>query len=159
VTAQEWDASKRDPSILYRGARLAQALEWTTEYGDDLNVLEHSFLDASQALAEKEATEREAQRQRELESAQKLAKTEKIRAEEQWQSNKRLRQRAIFLATAFILAGILALVAGIFWQRTIQANKLATSRELSAAAINNLQIDPGEALLAFKPWKHPTRRQ
>lgn len=151
ITAQEWDASNHDPSILYRGARLAQALEWATEYGDDLNILEHSFLDASKALVEREAAEREAQRQHELESAQKLAETEKMRTEEQVRSNKRLRQRALFLATAFVLAGILALVAGIFWRNSIQSNKLATSRELSAAAINNLQIDPERsALLALQ---------
>lgn len=151
VTAQEWDASRRDPSMLYRGARLAQALEWAVEYGDDLNLLERSFLDESRMLVDKEAAAREAQRQRELESAQKLAETEKMRAEEQLESNRRLRQRAIILTTAFILTGLLALVAGIFWQRTIQANKLATSRELSAAAINNLQIDPERsALLALQ---------
>lgn len=151
VTAQEWDASNHDSSILYRGARLAQALEWATEHGGDLNLLERSFLEASQTLVEKEAAERETQRQRELESAQKLAETEKMRAEEQLQSNKRLRQRAIVLTTAFILAGILALVAGIFWRNSVQSNRLATSRELSAAAINNLQIDPERsALLALQ---------
>lgn len=151
VTAQEWDASYRDPSMLYRGARLAQALEWATEHGDDLNLLERSFLDESKSLVEKEAAEREAQRQRELESAQKLVETQKARTEEQQQSNKRLRQRAVFLTTAFILTGIFALVAGVFWQRTIQANKLATSRELAAAAVNNLQVDPERsALLALQ---------
>jgi len=151
VTAQEWDASKRDPSLLYHGARLAQALEWIAEHANDLNMLERSFLNESKALVEKETAEREVQRQRELESAQKLAETEKARAEEQLQSNKRLRQRAVFLATAFVIAGILALVAGIFWQRTIQASQLATSRELSAAAINNLEVDPERsALLALQ---------
>lgn len=151
VTAQEWDASQRDPSMLYRGARLAQALEWAVENAGDLNQLERSFLDESKSLVEQEAAEREAQRQRELASAQKLVETEKMRADEQLQSNKRLRKRAVFLTTAFVLAGILAFVAGIFWQRTIQANKLATSRELSAAAVNNLQIDPERsALLALQ---------
>ena len=151
VTAQEWDASKRDHSMLYRGARLAQALEWADEHADDINLLERSFLEASQSFVEKEAAERETQRQRELESAKRLAEVEKRRAEEQTQSNRRLRQRAIFLATAFALAGILALVAGIFWQRTIQANKLAISRELSAAAVNNLQVDPERsAMLALQ---------
>jgi hypothetical protein len=147
VTAQEWDASKRDPSMLYRGARLAQALEWAAEHANDLNMLERSFIDESKNLVEKEAAEREAQRQRELESARKLAETEKVRAQEQTESNKRLRQRAIFLATAFLLAGILALVAGLFWQNSIRSNKLAASRELSAAAINNLQTDPERSTL------------
>jgi WD40 repeat protein/DNA-binding XRE family transcriptional regulator len=151
VTAQEWDASQRDHSMLYRGARLAQALQWADEHRDDLNLLERLFLDESKYLVEQESAEREAQRQRELASAQKLVETEKMRAEEQLQSNKRLRKRAIFLTIAFVLAGILALVAGIFWQRTIQANRLATSRELAAAAANNLQVDPERsALLALQ---------
>ncbi|MCK7510809.1 MAG: hypothetical protein MZV70_46570 [Desulfobacterales bacterium] len=41
----------------------------------DLNVQERAFLEASQALAEQETREREAQRQRELEAARKLAET------------------------------------------------------------------------------------
>ncbi len=151
VTAQEWNESNCDPSMLYRGARLAQALEWAAEHAHDLNALEHSFIEASRAHVEKEATEREVQRQRELDSAQKLADAERKRAEEQIRSNKQLRRRAIFLASAFMLAGILALVAGIFWQGAMQANKLAISRELSAAAVNNLQIDPERsALLALQ---------
>ena len=151
VTAQEWDASKRDPSMCYRGARLAQALEWADEHANDLNMLEHSFLDESKALVEKETAEREAQRHRELESAQKLAETEKVRAEEQSQSNKRLRQRAIFLTVAFVMAGILALIAGIFWRNSVQSTRLATSRELSAAAVSNLQFDSERsALLALQ---------
>jgi len=151
ITAQEWDASRRDPSMLYRGARLAQALEWGNEHAHDLNTLERSFLDASKALVEKEAAERESQRKRELEAAKQLAETEKARADEQSHSNKRHRQLTIILTTAFLLAGLLALVAGLSWQRTIQSNKLAASRELSAAAVNNLEIDPERsALLALQ---------
>jgi WD40 repeat protein len=151
LSAQEWDASRNDPSVLYRGARLAQALEWATEHAKDLNLLERSFLNESKALVENEAEEREAQRQRELETAQKLAETEKMRVEEHLQSNRQMQRRAVILTAAFILAGILALVAGIFWQGATQANKLAISRELSAAAVNNLEIDPERsALLALQ---------
>ena len=151
VTAQEWDASKRDPSMSYRGARLAQALEWAAEHANDLNMLERSFLDESKALVEKEAAEREVQRQRELESAKKLADTEKARAEEQLQSNKRLRQRAVVLTIASVLAGMFTLIAGIFWRNSVQSTRLATSRELSAAAVSNLQVDPERsALLALQ---------
>lgn len=67
---QEWDASGRDPGVLYRGARLAQSVEWVQAHPDDVNLLEQDFLEASQALFEKENVEREAQRQRELETAQ-----------------------------------------------------------------------------------------
>jgi WD40 repeat protein/transcriptional regulator with XRE-family HTH domain len=147
VTAQEWDASSRDPSMLYRGARLAQALEWAAEHEDDINLLERSFLDESKSLLEKEAIEREAQRQRELETARKLADNERTRAEEQSRSNRRLRQRAVSLAIAFVIVGILALVAFGFGQRASQAEQLAFSRELAAAAINNLQVDPERSVL------------
>ena len=45
--ASEWEASGREPSELYRGARLAAALEWADAAGDDagLNRLEREFLE------------------------------------------------------------------------------------------------------------------
>ena len=67
--AEAWAELERDPGELYRGARLAQAVEWAEAHPDDLNALEREFLQASQAQAEREAVEREAQRQRELEAA------------------------------------------------------------------------------------------
>jgi WD40 repeat protein/transcriptional regulator with XRE-family HTH domain len=145
--AQEWESLSRDPGGLYRGARLAQALEWSNAQGEDLNILERAFLEASQALADQESAEREAQRQRALESARKLAETERARAEEQTHSNRRLRQRAVYLAIAFFIVGILALVAFGFGQRATQAEHLATSRELAAASANNLQVDPERSVL------------
>ncbi|MDO9302565.1 MAG: PQQ-binding-like beta-propeller repeat protein, partial [Anaerolineales bacterium] len=145
--AQEWESLSCDAGVLYRGARLAQALEWSHLHADDLNLLERSFLDASQSLAEKETAEREAQRQQQLESARKLFETERARAEEQTKSNRRLRQRAIYLTLAFIVAGALALAAIVFGQRSIQSEKLATSRELAAAAVNNLSVDPERSVL------------
>jgi len=145
--AQEWETLNHDAGILYRGARLAQALEWSHSNADDLNQLERSFLDASQSLAEKETAERESQQQQQLESARKLFETERARAEEQTKSNRRLRQRAIYLTLAFIVAGALALAAIVFGQRSIQAEHLATSRELAAAAVKNMSIDPERSVL------------
>ena len=145
--AQEWGTSGRDPGILYRGARLAQAIEWSQSHPDDVNLLERDFLEASQALLEKENIEREAQRQRELEATQRLAETERARAEEQSNSNQRLRQRAVYLTIALVMVGILAGTVLLFWQRAVQANHLANSRELAAAAINNLQVDPERSVL------------
>jgi WD40 repeat protein len=145
--AQEWESLSHDTGMLYRGARLVQALEWSHLHADDLNLLERSFLDASQSLAEKETAEREAQRQQQLESARKLFETERARAEEQTKSNWRLRQRAIYLTLAFIVAGTLALAAIVFGQRANQSEHLATSRELAAAAVNNLSVDPERSML------------
>jgi len=145
--AQEWESLGRDPGGLYRGARLVQAIEWFHSHEDDLNLLECSFLEASQTLADQEAAEREAQRQRELEAARKLAENERARAEEQTQSNRRLKQRAVYLTIAFIIVGVLALVASVLGQRAAQAERLAFSREWAAASVNNLQVDPERSVL------------
>lgn len=146
-TAQEWAATSRDDSGLYRGARLAQALEWGASHSGDLNLLERSFLDASQSLAEKEASEREAQRLRELQNAQNLAENERARAAEQSHANRRLRLRAVYLAVALFIAGVLALTALVFGLRAVAAGRLAAARELAAAAVSNLQVDPERSLL------------
>jgi WD40 repeat protein/transcriptional regulator with XRE-family HTH domain len=146
-TALEWEALGRDPDVLYRGARLVQAIEWSLAHQEDLNLLERSFLEASQVHENQEAIERETQRQRELEAAHKLAEAERVRSEEQTQSNHRLKQRSIFLTIAFFTVGILAFIAFGFGQRAARAENLATARELSAAAVNNLQIDPERSVL------------
>jgi WD40 repeat protein/transcriptional regulator with XRE-family HTH domain len=145
--AQEWAALDRDPGVLYRGARLVQVQEWAGSHPDDLNPLERSFLEASKSLVDKEVTEREAQRRRELKTARRLAETERAHAEEQSHASRRLRQRAVFLTIALLLAGMLAITALLFWQGAVQANHLANSRELTAAAINNLQVDPERSVL------------
>jgi WD40 repeat protein/DNA-binding SARP family transcriptional activator len=53
TAAREWDAGGRDPGELYRGARLAAALEWSRAHEDDLNAAEHEFLAVSRAAAER----------------------------------------------------------------------------------------------------------
>jgi len=141
-SALEWENRQHDPDGLYRGARLAQALEWSSANASVLNIQERAFLEASQTLAEQESREREAQRKRELEAAQKLAETETRRAEEQSNAAQQLRKRNAFLALVSILAVLLAVTVTWYGQRASQNARLANSRELAAAAVNNLQIDP-----------------
>src|SRR5207342_2532483 len=86
----QWVGSDRDPSELFRGARLAAALDWSTLHGRELNAAEREFLAASRAAAESET-----RRQR--------------------RTNRRLRGLlagvAVFLVLALV-AGSLALVQG-----------------------------------------------
>jgi len=82
-SAREWEARERDPAELYRGARLASALDWNAVHSDELDELEREFIDCSRS-----AGERELRGQR--------------------QQNRRLR--ALLAGTAVILA--LALIAG-----------------------------------------------
>ena len=49
--AVRWDADGRDASELYRGARLAAALDWSESEGAGLNRLERQFLDESRAAS------------------------------------------------------------------------------------------------------------
>jgi WD40 repeat protein/transcriptional regulator with XRE-family HTH domain len=145
--AQAWDKSKRDEGELYRGARLAQAREWADAHAEDLNEIEREFLGASRQLREREVAEREAQRQRELTAAQRLAET-------QTRAAGRLRRRAIFLVGALIIAALLAASSAIFAQQS-NANaaraegerRLAFSRELSVNAVSNLDVDPERSIL------------
>ena len=53
AAAREWDDGGRDPGELYRGARLAAALEWSRGHEDELNAAERAFLAASRAAAER----------------------------------------------------------------------------------------------------------
>ena len=136
---------------------------------------ERTFLEASLADRAARRIEEEARQKRELETAQRLAETERQRAEEQAGAAQRLRRRALFLAGALVIAGILAVVAVVFGQQatqnerralaeandraTAQANaetqqqeaeqqaRLATSCELAAAAINNLEVDGERSVL------------
>jgi WD40 repeat protein len=79
-SAQAWDARGREPGDLYRGSRLATAIEWSlvADHADEMSHVETAFLQASQEYANREALEREQQLQRELIAAQKLAEASKI---------------------------------------------------------------------------------
>ncbi len=54
-SAREWEATGRDPGDLYRGARLADALDWDAQHGDELSSPERRFLGASRRRAERNA--------------------------------------------------------------------------------------------------------
>ncbi len=138
--AQEWLEVHREPDMLYRGARLAQAREWASIHAEEMNTLEHEFLQASMEATERALAEKEAQRQREMD-------LQRQRAEEQTQAAKQLQRRAIFLTGALIIAGVLAVTALLFSQRANQEARLSKSRELAAAAITNLEVDPERSIL------------
>ena len=53
AVARDWDTRGRDPEELYRGARLATALEWWTAHEPDLNATERAFLTESRAAGQR----------------------------------------------------------------------------------------------------------
>ena len=133
--AREWQKLDRTPDLLYRGARLAQAREWITTHPDEVNELEHEFLTASGAAWEREASEREERRRRELASAKELAETQR-------QSALRLQTRNRVITTLGSIAVILAMLAVRFGLQSRNEKRIAISRELASAAVSNLEVDP-----------------
>jgi hypothetical protein len=54
LASRDWDAGGRDTGELYRGARLASALDFAAERGDQLNELEREFLDEARLVSERD---------------------------------------------------------------------------------------------------------
>lgn len=52
--ARLWEAGGREPSDLYRGARLGAAVDWAASHAEELNAGERAFLDAGSAAADRE---------------------------------------------------------------------------------------------------------
>jgi WD40 repeat protein/class 3 adenylate cyclase len=127
--AKQWDANDRDPSEVYRGARLSAALDWASTRGTDLNELERAFLSAG-----RQASEREVERQR--------------------RTNRRLRGLlvggAVFLAVALLAGGVALVQRGRARSEAKRAETqagIATARELTEASLANLGVDPDRSIL------------
>jgi WD40 repeat protein len=123
-SAHEWEKRGRDAAELYRGARLAQTEEWAAVNPGRLNQSERDFIAASIDHEQREALEREAQRQRELEAAQTLLAAEQQRAEEQRKVGHRLH----------------------YWA-SLQQTLLATAGEPASDSLNNLEVDQDRSIL------------
>lgn len=128
AAAGEWEARGRDHGDLYRGARLAAALDWGAQHRYDLDRLERSFLAASQFEAD-----RAARRQR--------------------SQNRRLR--ALLIGTGVLLliatvAGIAALVgehkASTDARLAAAEARAALGRQLGAEAMSEPRLDVAELL-------------
>ncbi|MFN8456886.1 MAG: protein kinase [Anaerolineae bacterium] len=147
TAAAEWREAKQDASFLLRGTRLDQFAGWAEGTTLALTPGERAFLEASLADRELRRAEESARQRRELETAQKLAETEKHRAEEQTQAANRLRRRNQVITMAGVVTLILAILAGLLALQSNRNAAQATARELASAAQANLQVDPELSLL------------
>jgi WD40 repeat protein len=143
----EWQNAGTDASFLLTGTRLEQFEGWSANTSLLLTQDEKTYLEAGIAERDRRETEERVRQQRELENARKLAETERQRAEEQTRSAGQLRKRAIYLAGALGVALLMAVAAVLFGSQAQTASRLATSRELAAASIANLEIDPERSIL------------
>jgi DNA-binding SARP family transcriptional activator/WD40 repeat protein len=129
VAAGEWDARGRDAGDLYRGARLAAALEFYAQRPDQMDRLEREFVRASRAAAEREAARQRAQ-------------------------NRRLRALLLGAALLLVLAVVAGVVAVVGQQQASSDARLAVAearaslgRQLGAEALGAPRLDVA-ALLA-----------
>ncbi|HET6987984.1 MAG TPA: BTAD domain-containing putative transcriptional regulator, partial [Kribbella sp.] len=109
--ADSWDSLNRPDSELYRGVRLAKAVQWRDQASPDLTTTEQDFLTASEQLADAE-----------LHAAESRARHEA-------RINRRLRTAlgtAAFLLVGALIAGFLA--AG----QARRADRQAVAAEQSA---------------------------
>ena len=127
--AQQWEETGREASEVYRGARLSAALDWSATRGPDLNELERDFLSES-----RQTSEREAERQR--------------------RTNRRLRGllvgTAVFLVVALLAGGLALVQRGRARDEAVRAEnqaRISSARELAAAAVANLDVDPERSIL------------
>jgi WD40 repeat protein/class 3 adenylate cyclase len=127
--AQQWEETGREASEVYRGARLSAALDWAATRGPDLNEQERDFLSES-----RQASEREAERQR--------------------RTNRRLRGllvgTAVFLVVALLAGGLALVQRGRARDEALRAEtqaRISSARELAAAAVANLDVDPERSIL------------
>jgi WD40 repeat protein/DNA-binding SARP family transcriptional activator/energy-coupling factor transporter ATP-binding protein EcfA2 len=124
AVADSWDAMGRPDSELYRGVRLDQAVEWRDQGEPDLTTIERTFLDASR-------TARDHQRQREADHLERTTR-----------ANRRLRIQLVALGIALVVALVAGVVAIRQRDTATRERRVATARELAAAANANLDVDP-----------------
>ncbi len=129
VAAREWDERGRDAADLYRGTRLAAALEFRAQHLDRMDELERDFVAASRFEAEREAGRQRAQ-------------------------NRRLRTLLVGVGVLLVVAVVAGVVAVVGQQRASSAARRASAearvalgRQLGVEALSEPRLDMA-ALLA-----------
>jgi WD40 repeat protein/ABC-type Fe3+/spermidine/putrescine transport system ATPase subunit len=117
--AQEWQRAGRDEGLLFRGARLAQTVEWRERNPAALNDVEKEFLKASL----------------EFQTRERLA------------AQRRTRRVVMGLITTIVLIGAASLVALNQSRLASQRGTEAFARELAANALAQLRANPELSLL------------
>jgi WD40 repeat protein len=131
-----WGAQGRTDSWLLSDQALTEVEAWAREHGDKLTEIEQDFLEACQQQQEQIMAEREAQR-RELQMAQKLADTERARAEERARSARTSR---IIAGIASLLL-VVALVLGFQSYQNQRTAQMLVLTGASSEALANGDID------------------
>jgi WD40 repeat protein/DNA-binding SARP family transcriptional activator len=133
AATQDWADADRGPSFLAAGPRLEQFEALEARGAIALTPEERAFVAASLAERDRVAAVEAARRERE----------QALERRSLW----RLRALAAVLTVAALLAGSLSVVALRQTGRLAEQVRITTARELAAAAVANLDVDPELATL------------
>ncbi|MGI8775575.1 MAG: AAA family ATPase [Actinomycetota bacterium] len=133
AASREWEDAGRDPSFLVTGSRLERFEGWRESSGLALTPEQGEFLDASRTESLRARDEDEARQARE-------------RALER-RSLRRARAFVAVLGVAALVAGALTLFAFMQRGRAQREARTAVARELAAASVANLEVDPERSIL------------
>ncbi len=126
VAADTWDTMGRPESELYRGVRLAQALDWQQQTGPDLTTVEREFLAASRTQVDAE-----------------LAEAHR-RVQQERAARRRTRRLAVGLAAVLALALVAAGSATWFQQsasdRAAEAAAASTEADANRLAAQSRSV-------------------
>jgi len=161
--ALEWEAHQRDEQCLvHRGSRLQDAVALSSHPRFAFNALEQAYVDACVALQEQERAAREAQRQRELDAAHRLADEQHQRAEVQSRAARRLRALTLVLTIVFLGVVGAAVYAGRQQHLAQTRQQISLAQALAAQAAREqeqpLYSERG-ALLARQAYLFDQRHQ
>jgi len=95
---KEWERAAENVDALLRGPLLIEAQKWFDRRSQDLSDQERKFISASRELRERLAKEEKERQERELETAQRLARAEALRAEDAEERRKEQVEAAQKLA-------------------------------------------------------------
>src|SRR4051794_38504962 len=118
--ARGWQSAGRDPAELYRGARLASALEWSERHEPELDGLERAFIAASRAEAQ-------------------------LDVERERRANRRLRVLLAGVGAFLALAVVLGVIAVSQRGQAPEAAVAADAQRVGTEAVGHEQLD--QALL------------
>ena len=127
--ATAWVESDREPSGLLRGLQLEAALQVAELTSINLSPGERELVEASRVASDEAAAEQ----------ATRLAREQR--------SNRRLRWQLAALGGLLVAALVIGLVAVDQRRSGDRARRVATARELAAAAQANLDVDPERSKL------------
>jgi WD40 repeat protein len=126
-TAREWEHHGRDPDLLFTGARLATAREWSESHPGELSPAEVEFLAAGISAEQRKKDD-------EIERARRLAEDQAERAREaveRARERARNQRRIIAGLTAGLVVAVL--LSGVAWRGWERARNGTTRARLAEA--------------------------